>query len=153
MLLTETDYIQLVEGDIDKDYFELLRNPDHGANQLKFTGKIFSYDGRDNLKNTVLLKFIMERYRHVFVTYNLDAEDVIENCIQKLRLIKKKDYEPVGLNKTGKKNMEGLVPESVTGSVYGANLELVQKAMSSNKDEARSAKKRLKRMIFEEFKA
>jgi putative ATP-dependent endonuclease of OLD family len=152
VLFTSTNSILLVEGEIDVEYFKLLRDPAHCLNQLKFDGEIFPYGGRDNLKNTVLLRFIINRYRTVFVTYDLDAEDTVESCLMGLGLEKKRHYASVGLDESGRRCIEGLVPTSVSGSVYAANPELVQKAMSSVKNDAKSAKQELKKKIFEEFK-
>jgi len=86
------------------------------------------------------------------VTYDLDAENIVEGCLIGLGLEKKKDYMGIGLNESGKKCIEGLVPTDVSSSVYAANPELVQKAMSSSSNEARSAKQELKKKIFEEFR-
>jgi len=61
VLFTSSDCILLVEGEIDKEYFQLLRDAAHGSNRLQFNGEIFPYGGRDNLKNAVLLNFIKNR--------------------------------------------------------------------------------------------
>jgi len=153
VLFSQSECILLVEGDIDKEYFGLLRDAAHGTNQLRFSGEIFPYGGRGNLKNTLLLKFIMNRYRHIFVTYDLDAEGIVEEYLVSLGLQKRKNYAPVGLNKSGRKCIEGLVPSTVTSVVYAANPELVQKAMAVATQENRSARQELKRKILEEFKS
>lgn len=78
MLLTGADAILLVEGETDKEYFEMLRSADHGSNRLRFQGDIVSYEGTGSLSNTVLLRFVKNRYPRFFVTFDLDAAERIE---------------------------------------------------------------------------
>ena len=42
MMLTGSDALLLVEGETDKEYFEMLRDPAHGAHQLLLDGDIVS---------------------------------------------------------------------------------------------------------------
>jgi hypothetical protein len=151
LLHVGSDALLLVEGETDKKYFEMLRDPSHDANSLVFNGEIVSYDGTGSLSNTVLLRFIKNRFPRLFVTFDLDAEDQIANTLKVLQLEKKRHYAPVGVNSPGKRCIEGLLPESVTKAVYSANPELVQEATSGTKDEQKSAKNRLKKLYFEEF--
>lgn len=152
VLLTGSDAILLVEGDTDKEYFEILRSDVHGDKRLLFQGDIVSYGGTGALNNTTLLRFVKDRHRRFFVTFDLDAADRIEKTLNGLQLEKGKHYLPIGLNVAGKRNIEGLLPESVTTAVYGANPALVQAATAGTKEEAESAKNRLKRLLLEEFK-
>jgi putative ATP-dependent endonuclease of the OLD family len=152
MLLGSAEAILLVEGDIDKEYFELLRDPAHGPNQLRLRGDIVPYEGTGALSNTVLLRFVKNRHQRLFVTFDLDAAGSIERTLQGLQLEKGKQYMPVGLNTAGKRNIEGLLPDKVTTAVYGANPDLVQVATAGTSEEQRSAKGRLKRLLLEEFK-
>lgn len=153
MLLTGADAILLVEGETDKEYFEMLRSADHGSNQLRFQGEVVSYEGTGSLSNTVLLRFVKNRYPKFFVTFDLDAADRIEKPLKALQLEKGAHYLPVGQNSPGKRNIEGLLPDSVTTAVYGGNAALVQAATSGTKDEQESARSRLKKLLLEEFKA
>jgi putative ATP-dependent endonuclease of OLD family len=153
LFLGDGDAVMLVEGEIDKEYFELLRNPAHGSNQLKFTGAIIPYEGAGALQNAVLLKFIRNTFKRIFVTADLDMEPVLSKVFSSLKLEKNKDFAWVGSNAPGKKNIEGLLPESVVTAVYGANAGLVQAATSGTSDEQRSAKAKLKELLLAEFKA
>jgi hypothetical protein len=153
MLLTGADAILLVEGETDKEYFEMLRSAEHGSNQLRFQGEVVSYEGTGSLSNTVLLRFVKNRYPRFFVTFDLDAADRIEKPLKALQLERGAHYLPVGQNSPGKRNIEGLLPESVTTAVYGGNAALVQAATSGTKDEQESARSRLKKLLLEEFKA
>ncbi len=152
MLLGRADAILLVEGDIDKEHFELLRDPAHGPHQLRLQGDIVPYEGTGALSNTVLLRFVKNRYQRPFVTFDLDAAGSIEKTLQGLQLEKGKQYMPVGLNVAGKKNIEGLLPDTVITAVYGSNAGLVQAATAGTSEEQRSAKSNLKRLLLEEFK-
>ena len=152
LILSRSDAILLVEGETDKEYFEMLRGPEHGTNRLILPGEIHSYEGTGNLCNAVLLRFVKDRYRRLFVTFDMDATQKLEKPLQALQLEKGRHYMPVGLNAAGKKNIEGLLPDCVTTAVHAANTSLVQAATAGSKEEQESAKGSLKRLLLEEFK-
>lgn len=152
LFLVESDAILLVEGDIDKEYFEMLRDDAHGASRLSFTGEIVPYDGTGSLSNTILLKFIKNRYRRLFVTFDLDAEQTVAKTLQTLQLEKKRHFTAIGIDAPGKRCIEGLLPNSVTQAVHTANTSLVQAATAETQNEKKSAKNSLKRLLLEEFK-
>lgn len=58
LIFQDTRSILLVEGDIDREYFEMIRSEAHGEKRLKLEGEIFAYGGAGNLTNGVLLRFI-----------------------------------------------------------------------------------------------
>jgi hypothetical protein len=120
-MLSGSEAILMVEGQSDKDYMEMLRGPEHGSHRLSLTGEIVPYDGTGSLQNTVLLRFIKNRYRKLFVTFDLDAASQVERHLQALELQKGKQYLPIGLAAAGKRNIEGLLPDHVTSAVYAAN--------------------------------
>jgi len=152
MFFSSADSILLVEGPIDKEYLELLRDPSHGANRLQIDAEIVPYGGAGSICNTVLLRFVKERYRRFFVTFDLDALSQVEKTLASLQLERGKQFLPIGLDAKGKRQMEGLLPDSVTSQVYGAHPGLVQAATSNSRDERESAKNSLKRLLLEEFK-
>jgi energy-coupling factor transporter ATP-binding protein EcfA2 len=152
LILSGSDAILLVEGETDKEYFEMLRDQAHGAQRLVVQGDIVPYEGTGALRNTVLLRFIKNRYRNLFVTFDLDAADQLEKPLQALQLEKGRHYLAIGVNAAGKKNIEGLLPDAVTTSVYAANPGLVQAATAGTKEEQDSAKNRLKKLLLDEFK-
>ncbi|HXF48459.1 MAG TPA: AAA family ATPase [Verrucomicrobiae bacterium] len=153
LFFSKKDSVLLVEGDIDKEYFELLRDPVHGTGQLKFEGEIFPYEGKGTLSQPVVLKFIKDRCKKIFITYDLDAEPDIERCLIGLGFERNTHYSALGQNLAGKKNIEGLLPDQVTSKVLGENPGLVQQAMNGTSEEKRTAKQRLKRLLLEEFKS
>lgn len=152
MMLGAADTILLVEGETDKKYFEMLRAHEHGSNRLLLQGDIVPYEGTGSLSNTVLLRFIKNRHRRFFVTFDLDAVDRVEKTLKGLQLEKHKHYLPIGHNAAGKRNIEGLLPEVVTKAVDEANASLVQAATAGTKEEQDSAKRKLKTLLLEEFK-
>lgn len=151
-LFANKDGVLLVEGDIDKEYLELLRDDAHGDDRLKFTGTIFSYGGKDTLKQKQLLRFIMSQFKQFIVTYDLDCENEIEPTLKALGLVKNSDYLAVGRDISGKKAIEGMLPDEVLQAVFSSNVELVQKATTATGAEARSAKSSLKKLYLDEFK-
>ena len=94
LILSGSNAILLVEGETDKQYFEMLRAPEHRANRLDFSGEIVSYEGTGALQNTVLLRFVMNTYRRLFVTYDLDAESQLQKSLTALGLERKNTICP-----------------------------------------------------------
>lgn len=143
----------LVEGETDKQYFEMLRSDIHGSNKLKLDGSIITYDGFGALKNPALLRFIKNRSRSSFVTYDLDIENEVRPVLERNGFVHKEDFLGLGANKPGKRAIEGLLPDTITNAVNGANNDLVQQAIYGTKDEQKSAKSQLKRLYLEEFQS
>lgn len=152
IIFSSTNRILLVEGESDKEYFEMLRAAEHGEKRLMFDGEIYPYGGLGTLQNGVLLRFIKGRYQKFFLTFDLDGESSLSKLLLSLKMDKGNHYQPIGLPGGGKDKIEGLLPESVKNAVFGANGDLVQAALAGTSDEARSAKQKLKRLQLEEFK-
>jgi len=152
LFLSGADAILLVEGKTDKEYFEMLRDSAHGSNRLDFTGDIVAYGGTGKLKNTVLLRFVKDRHPRLFVTYDLDATQLLEKSLKALGLERKKQYLPLGRSSAGAGNIEGLLPKTIMTAVYANNPDLVQAATSGTPDERKSARNRLKELMLKEFK-
>lgn len=140
-----------MEGNTDKEYFEMLRGEEHGEKRLQFEGNIFDYDGFGALTNPTLLKFIKNRSKAAFITYDLDVEDNVRKGLEKNGFIHREDFLGLGANKAGMRNIEGLLPQSLVQSVNADNQELVQSAMYGTKDEQKSAKNRLKALYLKKF--
>jgi hypothetical protein len=153
LFFTKSDHILLVEGETDKGYLELLQDDSHGNNRLKFDGEIYPYAGIGNLKNGVLLNFLKNKYKQILITYDLDVETQIESVLKGQGYEKGKGYMPIGMKDAGKKNIEGLVPESIKSAVYSANAALVEQMMNGTNEERKGAKSQIKKMIYDKFKA
>jgi putative ATP-dependent endonuclease of the OLD family len=143
--------VLLVEGAIDKAYIELLQKDENGSERLVFDGIIFDYGGKDTLKQKQLLRFIKSNFKKFIVTFDLDAQSDVEHHLQELGMKKNIDYISIGRDSPGKKCIEGLLPDSVCGTVYAANVDLVQKLSSGVQGEVKSAKSALKRLLLDEF--
>jgi putative ATP-dependent endonuclease of OLD family len=144
--------IMLLEGAIDIEYFNLLRDKRHGEKRLKFTGELYPYGGYGFLNNPVLLKFIKERFNKLIVTLDLDAISNVKPNFDKAGYIKDNDYFLIGADKPGYRCVEGLLPDFIKNKVNSDNPELVFGLQSENKDERKSAKDRLKALYLLEFK-
>jgi putative ATP-dependent endonuclease of OLD family len=153
LFFAAVDSIFLVEGPIDKAYFDLLRGEEHDENRFRFAGEIFAYDGYSSLTNTLLVRFIKNKYARVFITVDLDALPKVENTLQSLDLKKDTDYTALGINNAGRRSIEGYLPDGIVNAVNGANTDLVRALSSDNKDESKDAKRKLKEKYLAEFKA
>src|SRR6266545_1002137 len=151
LFFSQPQNVLLVEGDTDRDYFELLLDERHGRDGLRFDGVIFAYGGRDTLKNQALLRFIRDRFDRVFVTFDLDSREMVERSLATLGMQERHDYLPIGVDEPGKRKIEGLLPDAVRTSVHAANAPLVD-ALSGTPEERREAERQLKRLYVEEFK-
>lgn len=152
LLFNQSDSVLLVEGATDKEYFEMLRGGEHGDNGLVFDGVIFDYDGCGSLKNPTLLKFMQQRSKRAFITYDLDVEAEVRPGLERLSLKHRESFLGLGHDKPGLRSIEGLLPKAMVSSVNQENQELVQQAMYGTKDEQRTAKNQLKKLYLEKFK-
>lgn len=143
--------VLLVEGSIDKEYLEHIRDNYPHIYQIPHDVEIVPYGGKDTLKSSVLVKFIFARFDRVFVTYDLDAEKECGPALLRLGLVEGEDFCSVGTSKPGQSCIEGLAPESVRSAVFRDNPDLVM-ALSSDGGERKKAKDALKGKILAEFK-
>ena len=153
LLFSSDRSLLLVEGTTDLEYFQMLRDDFHQDNKLDFDGDIYPYGGVDNLKNNVLLRFLKSRYNKFFVTFDLDAKVKLSSTLSQLNLDFKKDYLPIGIDKPGMRDIEGLVPMSVRSKVYSAHPEIVALSNSGVNEEKNSGRNKLKQLILDQFKA
>lgn len=152
IFFSESKSYILVEGKTDKEYFEMLRNEEHGNRKLDFEGEIFEYSGCENLKNPTLLRFVKSRSKSVVVTFDLDVSKGIEPVLCRNGFEKNKTYVIIGKDIPGCRSIEGLLPDVVKDKVRSDNSSLTEQAIHGTKDEQKSAKDRLKQLYLEEFK-
>uniref|UniRef100_UPI0026073BF9 hypothetical protein n=1 Tax=uncultured Deefgea sp. TaxID=1304914 RepID=UPI0026073BF9 len=143
--------ILMVEGKLDRLYFEALRAPEHGKNKLDFEGEIFDYDGWTTLKNPTLLRFLRSRCKQFFITYDLDIEKDLESILKQNSFKRSVDYISIGQDKAGFRNIEGLVPRKYIDAINLENSELTSAAMHGSKVEQESAKANLKKLYTDKF--
>jgi hypothetical protein len=141
--------VLLVEGQIDKEYFEYLQTHELSCDKLNQDIEIVPYGGKDTLKNTVLIQFVLRKFDRVFVTYDLDANKDCKAALNRLGFVQDKDYTPIGIDQAGKDCIEGLLPQRVISAVAGRETDLVMKLGSADR---RQAKEALKKEYLKEFK-
>lgn len=141
--------VLFVEGEIDKEYFELLKDKYPELYKVREDVEIVPYEGKDALKNTALLRFMINKFKRVFFTFDLDAEREVVPSLQRLGLVEGKDFAAVGTRKAGCECIEGLLPDSVKKAVHAINVDDVNAMMSADNSIRRSARQRLKRAYLE----
>jgi putative ATP-dependent endonuclease of OLD family len=146
-----TSKVLLVEGSIDQEYFTWLQKESHPCERLAADVEIVPYGGKDTLKNTLLVQFVLRKFDKVFVTYDLDAEGDVRNALLRLGLKENSDFIALGLRQPGKDCIEGLLPQRVLAAVMGRETDLAMKLGSRDSQERRRAKDALKRKYLEEF--
>lgn len=144
--------VLLVEGDVDKKYLEHINSLGFHKLSLPKNIEIVSYGGKDALKNTILLKFIIQKFEKIFITFDLDAKLEIEKFMKQINLEEGSHYLPLGINKPGQECIEGLVHDSIRSEVFSKNTDLIMKLSSQDASSRRSAKSELKQKILEGFK-
>jgi putative ATP-dependent endonuclease of the OLD family len=143
--------VLLVEGPSDQEYFCFLQKDQHACECLADDIEVVPYGGKDTLKNTLLIQFVLRKFDKVFVTYDLDAESEIRGSLARLGLKENSDFIPLGLSQPGKDCIEGLLPQRVLAAVNGKETDLVMKLGSRDSNERRKAKDTLKRKYLGEF--
>ena len=142
----------LVEGDIDKEYLEYISGLEISGFKIPDGVEIIAYGGKDALKNTIMLKFVIEKFDRVFITFDQDAKHELLRPMTQLGLTEKKEFLALGVNKDGKDCIEGIVPQRILSKVHGENTDLIMKLTSTDSKKRKSAKNELKRLVLDEFK-
>lgn len=151
-LFFKAQKVLLVEGDIDKDYFEFLREHPIGTDVLDPDIAIIPYGGYGTLTNGLSLKFILSNYEKFLITFDLDAFSKVKKTLEGIGLKEKTDFLSVGLPKPGYESIEGLLPNRILASVHGCHTELVMKLSNPDHERRKEAKDELKKLLLTEFK-
>ena len=141
--------VLLVEGQIDVEYFEFLREHACECDNLLSSVEVVPYGGKDTLKNTLLVQFVFKKFDYVFVTYDLDAEKEIHPALKRVGL-SELQHGSLGIAQPGKDCIEGLLPNRVLNAVNGRETDLIMQLSSS---ERRKAKDELKKKYLAEFRS
>lgn len=150
---TTRDNAILVEGTIDKEYLEHISSLGIKELELPENVEVIPYGGKDALKNSIMLKFVIEKFNRVYITFDLDVKRELSNVMTQLNLEDDNDYMAIGLDADGKDCIEGLLPSHVLSEVYSINTDLVMKMSSTDTNKRKSAKNELKNKLLENFKA
>lgn len=142
----------LVEGIIDKEYIEFISSLQIPGFTLPEGIEVLPYQGKDSLKNSILLKFVLDKFDKSLVTFDMDANNELQKTMSNLGLTEGKDYLSIGLNEPGKDCIEGLLPPAILSAVFGQHHSLVMKSGSPSPADRKSAKNELKRLLLDEFK-
>jgi len=145
-----TSRVLLVEGEIDKKYFDFFRTPGDGKLTLKEEIEIVSYGGSSTLKNTALIQFVLRKFDKVFIIFDLDCESESKSFLSRIDDQYVRNSMALGVNVPGKDRIEGLVPDRILSHVFGKNTDLVM-AMSGSGDTSKKAKQRMKVIILDEY--
>jgi putative ATP-dependent endonuclease of the OLD family len=148
----ESPRVLLVEGQIDKDYFEYLRETWPDKFEIEPEIEIEPYGGKDALKNSMLLRFVLGKFDRVFVTFDLDALNEVARSLEGLGLKRNHDFVPLGVDKPGRDAIEGLLPDRTISTVASKETDLIMQLSSTKSNERRAAKSALKKAYLEEFK-
>ena len=141
----------LVEGETDKQYIEHMKEKFPNKFQLPSQIKVLPYGGKDALKNTMIISFVKQTVKKLFITFDLDAKEQVQRHLEQIGLQEKKDFIAIGKNRSGKRAIEGLLPDRIFQSVYGREIDLVS-ALSGTTEERKSASGKLKQKLLSEFK-
>ena len=138
------------EGDTDKQYFELFqKNLSDSLDALDSEIAVVAYGGKDTLKDTLLVQFVLSSFDNVYVTYDLDAHEEAKSALARLGLKETQNFLPLGVAKPGKECIEGLLPDRILASVNGRETNLVMALGDSKR--RREAKEKLKKLYLEEL--
>ncbi|MGH7072644.1 MAG: hypothetical protein ACREFD_00365 [Stellaceae bacterium] len=113
-----------MEGQIDVEYFEFLRNHSCECDKLLSSIEVVPYGGKDTLKNTLLVQFVLRKFDRVFVTYDLDAQKDVSAALTRAGL-DEKQHAALGISQSGKDCVEGLLPKRVLSAVLARETDLV----------------------------
>jgi predicted ATP-dependent endonuclease of OLD family len=143
--------VLLVEGKTDKEYFEFMQKNKLDAEALSADIEIVPYEGKDTLRNTLLVQFVLSKFDRVFITCDLDAIGEVKSSLQRLGLKDNQDFLALGIDKSGRDAVEGLLPERILAAVNGRETDLVMRLGSRDTKERNDAKSKLKKKYLEEF--
>ena len=146
------DHAVLVEGKIDKEYIEHISSLNIAGYCIPDHVEIIPYGGKDALKNAIMLKFVIEKFDRVFITYDLDAKCDLKKAMNQLNLTEGEDHFAVGIDGDGKDCIEGLLPEGLHSKVHALNTDLIMRLTSSDNNKRKSAKNEIKSKLLNEFK-
>lgn len=143
--------VVLVEGAIDKKYFDLVKTHYPSLYTIPDDVEILPYDGKDALKNTSILQFMINKFSRVFITFDLDAKDEVKPALERIGLREGDHFCAVGLPGAGEGCIEGLLPATIKSTVYAENVAHVTALGSADSKARRQARDALKKAFLVEF--
>ena len=150
---TSAGKVILVEGEIDKEYFEHIKDKYPEIYSIPGDVEIVTYGGKDALKNTSILQFMINKFSRVFITFDLDAAADETRSLERIGLIEDNDFCGVGTSSPGSDCIEGLVPLSIKKKVFVDHVETVGALGAQDTVIRKTAKKKIKAEFLREFKS
>lgn len=144
--------VVLVEGAIVVEYFKYFKENYPSIYQLDDAIEVLPYNGKDALKNTPILRFLLSKMEKVFITFDLDAQRDVKSKLESIGLVSDTNFCAIGINEAGARCIEGLLPKSIKQATYAANPSLVDGLTSDNSDEKRNAKDQMKKALLQATK-
>jgi putative ATP-dependent endonuclease of OLD family len=148
---THRSRVLLVEGPIDKEYFEYLRSNKIGKEILNDNIEIVPYGGKDALKNSLMVKFVLSKLDKAYITFDEDCAQEVIPCLERLGMKPDINFYSIGLKTAGKQAIEGLLPQRIIAAVAAQETDLILQVSSTCK-ERQKARDLLKSKYLEEFK-
>lgn len=145
--------VLLVEGPTDQEDFQFFQQHKLNCELLDQSIEVVPYGGKDTLKNTLLIQFVLRKFDRVFVTYDLDAALDVKAALTRVGLKEGSDYIGLGIQQGGRDCIEGLLPQRILSTVNGRETDLVMRLGSKENTERRRAKDALKKHYLQEFKS
>ena len=81
----------------------------------------------------------------------MDKFSETKKTFESLGLTENKEYLIIGKNETGKKSIEGLIPDVIFTKIYSENVDLVRQSME-NSEQGKDARSLFKTKVLEAFK-
>lgn len=153
LFASASEKVLLVEGPIDKEYFDYLKTHSLQCERLSNDIEVVAYGGRDTLTNTLLLKFVLDRFENLFITFDLDAQKDCSRALISLGLKEGSDFVAIGVPGSGRECIEGILPPCIISEVMGKHAGLAMTLMGGDNKASKSAKAQIKREMLAAFKA
>lgn len=148
---SHSDRVILVEGDIDLAYFKYFSEKFPNLYTIPTDVDIVPYGGKDSLKNSSILQFMIKKFGKVFITFDLDAKNDVESALKRISLVEGSDYTHIGVATPGADCIEGLLPTVLKKKVYADQHELITAIASQDTKARANARSELKKHLLEQL--
>jgi len=143
------DATLVVEGDLDKQYIENYIQKKNFNMLSKIT--ITAIGGKDKLNDISMIRFISKFSKKVVFLLDLDAQS-LDSKFAAAGLVRNRDYMFVGKDISGKRRIEGILPDEMHRDVYSDHSSVVISLQSDVSTEKKAAQARIKQLLLEKFK-
>jgi putative ATP-dependent endonuclease of the OLD family len=99
--------VLLVEGKIDQEYFQWMQTHTAACDRPAADIEVVPYGGKDTLKNTLLLQFVLRKFDRVYITYDLDADAEVRAALKRTGLKEDEHFIPLGVPQRERTALKG----------------------------------------------